>query len=101
MLKTQIFMLFSLQRAKAAVSMTLIFCSIAESKVSESYLMADGSCIGSLEYMPSTFVALKTISAPISIALSAAAVSVVKHGLPVPAEKMTTLPFASSFFALE
>ena len=43
--------------------------------------------------MPSTFVALKTISAPISIALRAAAVSVVKHGLPVPAEKMTTLPF--------
>ena len=42
--------------------------------------------------MPSTLVALNTISAPISIALRAAAVSVVKQGLPVPAEKITIFP---------
>ncbi len=34
------------------------------------------------------------ISEPISIALSVAAVSVVKNGLPVPAAKITTLPFS-------
>jgi len=49
--------------------------------------------------MPSTFVALKTISAPISTALNAAAVSVVKHGLPVPAENIITLPLESSSLA--
>jgi hypothetical protein len=37
-------------------------------------------------------VALSTISAPISAPRSAAAVSVVKNGLPVPAAKITTLP---------
>ena len=35
-----------------------------------------------------------TISAPISIARSEAAVSVVKNGLPVPAAKMTSRPFS-------
>ena len=39
-----------------------------------------------------TFVALKKASALISAARSAAAVSVVKKGLPVPAPKMTTRP---------
>ena len=39
-----------------------------------------------------TLVALKKASAPISAARSAAAVSVVKKGLPVPAPKMTTRP---------
>ena len=47
--------------------------------------------------MPSTLVALNTPSALISTALSAAAVSVVKQGLPVPAEKITTLPSESAF----
>jgi hypothetical protein len=42
--------------------------------------------------MPSTLVALSTISAPISEPRNAAAVSVVKKGLPVPAPKITTLP---------
>lgn len=39
-----------------------------------------------------TLVALKKASAPISAARSAAAVSVVKKGLPVPAPKITTRP---------
>jgi hypothetical protein len=42
--------------------------------------------------MPSTLVAFRTHSAPISMARRAAAVSVVKYGLPVPAAKMTTRP---------
>jgi hypothetical protein len=37
-------------------------------------------------------VALSTSSAPISAPRNAAAVSVVKNGLPVPAAKITTLP---------
>src|SRR3569833_934349 len=44
--------------------------------------------------MPSTFVAFKSTSAPISIARSAAAVSVVKNGLPVPAPKIATRFFS-------
>jgi len=49
---------------------------------------------GSLSYTPSTLVALQRRSAPTSIALSAAAVSVVKNGLPVPAAKITILLFS-------
>ena len=48
--------------------------------------------LGSALYTPSTLVALSTTSAPISAPRSAAAVSVVKNGLPVPAAKTTTLP---------
>ena len=44
--------------------------------------------------MPSTFVPLRMTSAFISIARRAAAVSVVKYGLPVPAAKTTTRPFS-------
>jgi hypothetical protein len=44
--------------------------------------------------MPSTLVALNSAPAPISIARRAAAVSVEKYGLPVPAAKMTRLPFS-------
>ena len=40
--------------------------------------------------MPSTLVAFRMTSAPISFARSAAVVSVEKNGLPVPATKMTT-----------
>ena len=40
------------------------------------------------------FFAISSTSAPISIARSAAAVSVVKNGLPVPAPKITTRPFS-------
>ena len=43
--------------------------------------------------MPLTLVAFSSRSAPISIARSEAAVSVVKNGLPVPAAKMTQRPF--------
>jgi hypothetical protein len=39
-------------------------------------------------------VALRIASALISIARSAAAVSVVKYGFPVPAAKITTRPFS-------
>jgi len=42
--------------------------------------------------MPSTFVALSKISAPISLARRAAAGIGEKKGLPVPATKMTTRP---------
>src|SRR6266542_3203375 len=44
--------------------------------------------------MPSTLVAFRMTSAPISTARSAPAVSVVKNGLPVPAAKITTRPFS-------
>ena len=44
--------------------------------------------------MPSTLVPLRMTSAFISIARRAAAVSVVKYGLPVPAAKTTTRPFS-------
>ena len=44
--------------------------------------------------MPSTLVALRITSALISIARSAAAVSVLKYGLPVPAPNTTTRPFS-------
>ena len=43
--------------------------------------------------MPSTLLALRSASAPSSTARSAAVVSVVKNGLPVPAAKITTRPF--------
>jgi uridylate kinase len=42
----------------------------------------------------------KNADAPISIALNVAAVSVVKYGLPVPAPKITTLPFSKCLTAL-
>ena len=45
-------------------------------------------------YTPSTFVAFSKTFAPISLARNAAAVSVEKNGLPVPAAKMTTRPFS-------
>ena len=44
--------------------------------------------------MPSTFVAFMITSALISSARKAAAVSVVKYGLPVPAPKITARPFS-------
>ena len=50
---------------------------------------------GSPSRTPSTpFFAIRIASAPISSARSAAAVSVVKYGLPVPAAKMTMRPFS-------
>jgi hypothetical protein len=56
------------------------------------YRVAVGSFFGSALYTPSTLVAFSTTCAPISAPRSAAAVSVVKNGLPVPAAKITTLP---------
>jgi hypothetical protein len=50
--------------------------------------------------MPSTFVALRSASAPISLALSAAAESVEKYGLPVPPAKMHTRPYSKCLSAL-
>ena len=44
--------------------------------------------------MPSTLVAFMITLARISIARRAAAVSVVKYGLPVPAAKITARPFS-------
>src|SRR3546814_17114698 len=44
--------------------------------------------------MPSTDVPLNSASQPISAARKAAAVSVVKKGLPVPAAKITIRPFS-------
>jgi hypothetical protein len=44
--------------------------------------------------MPSTFVAFSNTSAFISVARSAAQVSVVKNGLPVPAARMMQRPFS-------
>ena len=58
-----------------------------------SNFLAEGSLTGSLEYTPSTFVALNNALASISAARSAAVVSVVKYGLPVPAAKIKTRPF--------
>src|SRR4030042_4393154 len=52
------------------------------------------SVIGSDVYTPSTLVALRMTSAPISRALWAAAVSVVKKGQPMPAEKMMIRRFS-------
>ena len=52
-----------------------------------------------MSYTPSTFVALSTASAPISAARSAAQVSVVTNGLPVPAAKMIARPFSRCLIA--
>ena len=49
--------------------------------------------------MPSTFVAFRSASAPISLALSAAAESVEKYGLPVPPPNITTRPFSKCLSA--
>ena len=58
------------------------------------YLIASLYFLGSLLYTPSTFVAFIKMSAFISAALSALAVSVEKNGLPVPHPNITTLPFS-------
>ena len=57
---------------------------------------AVGTVRGSASYTPSTpeWVPFNNASASISAARNAAAVSVVKNGLPVPAAKMTTRPFS-------
>ena len=58
-------------------------------------MRASLSLWGSLEYTPSTlFFPMRITSASISAERSAAAVSLVKNGFPVPAAKMTTRPFS-------
>src|SRR5664279_2298397 len=76
--------LLSLHIVNAVESIILSLLAIASSKDRVSYFFAFGSFSGSDVYTPSTLVPLRRTSAPISTALSAAAVSVVKNGLPVP-----------------
>src|SRR5581483_3466659 len=93
--KTWIGRWLSMQSERAVVSMTFSPRSIACRCVSSGISFASGSTRGSPSRTPSTpFFAMRIASAPISSARSAAAVSVVKNGLPVPAAKMTTRPFS-------
>src|SRR4051812_46836355 len=85
---------FSIQSETAAASMTLSWSRRRSAYSSEAYRRALGLVIGSASYTPSTLVALSRTSAPISTARSAAAVSVVKYGLLVPATKIATRPFS-------
>ena len=68
-----------------------------------SYLTAVGLILGSSEYTPSIVFPTKIAFAFISAALNAAAVSVVKYGLPVPLPNITTFPWSkySTAFHLE
>src|SRR5581483_5271068 len=92
---TWIVSLLSIQSESAVVSITFRPRSIASRWVSRGMKRADGSTLGSPSYTPSTpCFAMRIASAPISSARSAAAVSVVKNGLPVPAAKMTMRPFS-------
>ena len=68
-------------------------------KVSLLYFSASGFISGSSEYIPSTLVPFNITSASISIALREAAESVVKKGFPVPAPKITILPFSKCLTA--
>src|SRR6185437_3637111 len=85
----------SMQRDSAVVSMTFRPRSIASRWVSSGIRRASGFWRGSESSTPSTpFLPMRIACAPISSARSAAAVSVVKNGLPVPAAKMTTRFFS-------
>ena len=69
--------------------------SIACKCVSSGINLASGLVRGSPSRTPSTpCFAIRIASALISSARRAAAVSVVKYGLPVPAAKITTRPFS-------
>ena len=84
-----------MQSDSAVVSMTLSPRSIASRCVSSGRNVASASSRGSPSYTPPTlFFAIRIASAPISSARSAAAVSVVKNGLPVPAAKITMRCFS-------
>src|SRR5690606_17590503 len=100
MLKTRSGMLWSRHRQMAVRSMTPSLRSRTSSNVRRSYLTAFGFLTGSSSNTPSTLVALSTTSALISIPRRQAAESVVKNGLPVPAEKITTSPFLRLRIAL-
>src|SRR5690606_3500667 len=92
MLKTRKGILWSRHRQMAVRSITSSLRSSTPSYVRRSNFSALGSLNGSAVYTPSTLVALSTTSASISMARRQAAESVVKKGLPVPAEKITTSP---------
>ena len=87
--------LFSLQSVTAVRSITLSSFSITSLKVRVSYLVASGSISGSAEYTPSTLVPFIIISALISIARRAAAVSVLKYGFQCHRQKSQFCPFPS------
>ena len=63
-----------------------LYCRTSTSE----YIIVVGSFAGSAVNTPSTLVAFNTTSASISIPRRQAAESVVKNGLPVPAERITT-----------
>src|ERR671924_1292573 len=87
--------LLSMQRESAVVSITFRPRSIASRCVISVRSFAFESTRGSPSRTPSTACfAIRIASAPISSARSAAAVSVVKNGLPVPAAKMTVRSFS-------
>ena len=75
-------MLLSRHIEAAVLSMTPSSCVRISAKVRLSYFFASAFSIGSLSYTPSTFVAFRMMSAPISAARSEEAVSVEKYGLP-------------------
>src|SRR5207249_988481 len=83
-------------RAAAVASMMPSRFSRRSRYVSSSYFFAPRTTCGSASYTPSTrFLPMRIASASISAARSAAAVSLVKKGFPVPAAKITTEPFSS------
>src|SRR5579862_5947362 len=87
--------LLSIQRDSAVVSITFNPRSIACKWVSAGINFASGSTRGSPSSTPATpCLAIRIASARTSRARSAAAVSVVKYGLPVPAAKITMRPFS-------
>ena len=94
-LKTQIGRSLSMQRDRAVESITRSPRSIAWRCVISGMNFASGTFDGSASKTPSTpCLAIRITSAWISSARSAAAVSVVKNGLPVPAAKMMIRPFS-------
>ena len=95
----------SLQWVISAYSLTLAALTVTGGRMGDlfgrkrmfklgAFVFAVGSFIGSAEYTPSTLVAFKITSALISSARNAAAESVEKKGLPVPAAKITIRPFS-------
>ncbi len=93
--KTWIVRRLSMQSDNAVVSITFSPRSIASRCVIRGRNSASETRRGSPSYTPFTpCFAIRIASAPISSARSAAAVSVVKNGLPVPAAKITTRPFS-------
>ena len=93
-LKTMIGNLLSMHSEIAVESMTFRPCCSTSRYVNRGSITAFLSSRGSALYTPSTLVAFKITSAPISTARSEAVVSVVKKGLPLPPAKITTRPFS-------